>query len=477
MKRFIVVLSLLSLVLIALVLFLINVKQNKPAKGPQILCDRQISEIAEIHITNQYDNYSVYHEGGGFRIASLPMDLVNPDYLLMLLDETAKVEYLQLVCRLDKSPAKSISTLAAYGLAQPIGTIIIRYTSGESLTLLFGNEESISRGQYFMTEGGDAVYLMDHSRVVRFLQPLKRFFNLEIVPVRSVPSPLSTIKNLTLSGRAFDKPIVISEVNANDQEDAREAISFGATTHMIKSPHLHKIDETEAIDVFGSLSGLLNIDVLDYNCSDAKLAEYGFNDPLVKAEYDYTKDKVSDPVKIVLKATMYQGNYIVVRDDERVVHRIEKKPFLDTSYEKLVSRWFLTPFITDVQSIDIRLNGNDHHLELLGKDNRSLEATLDSKKLDTDQFRKFYTLLVSASRDELLPKGTVPTSPAILTVTFNYRDPLKKPDTVSFSPGGLRRLYVTVNGLTEFSCLARYAQVTDAALTALAKGEDFTTDW
>jgi hypothetical protein len=403
------------------------------------------------------------------------MDLVYAEYLLMLLDEAARVEYVELVSVIEK-PVTQLK-LASYGLDQPTGSVLIRYSSGESLGLLFGAVERISGGQYFMVEGGDTVYLMDHSRVVRFLQPLKRFINFEIVPVRTVSSPLSTIKSLTLSGRAFPQPVVISEIRADNEEEMREALGFGAVTHLVRSPRLRKIDQKEAIDVFGSLSGLLNIEVLDYNCSDAALAEYGLDDPLVKAEYVFKRGDNFEPLGIVLRVALYQGSYVLVRDDQRVVHRMEKKAFFVTSYEKLVSRWFLTPFITDVKSIAVRSGGRDYRFELSGEDNRSLEADLDGAKLDMALFRKFYTLLVSASSDGLLLEDPAPSGTPLLSVTFYYRAPLKASDTMVFSPGSLRRLYVTVNGVTEFACLQRYAQTLDTALSALARGEDFSSDW
>ena len=481
MKRAIILFSLLCLVLLIIVLFLFINSKDESGKEPQLLSDRKIIEIQEIAISNQYDTYSVYQEGGGFAIADLPIENVNADYLLMLLDEAARVEYIELVSQTEKFFAAS--SLEAFGLEQPAGSALISFTTGDSLHLLFGGVERVSGGQYFMIKDDNAVYLMDHSRVVRFLQPLKRFINLEIVQTRSVPSPLSTIKYLHLSGRAFPLPIIISEARADSEDSIRETLSFGATTHLIRSPRLRKIDQKEAIDVFGSLSGLLNIEVLDYNCSDDVLAQYGFDDPLVRAEYIYEKSDGSEPVRIVLKAALFEGGYILVRDNQRIVHRIEKKAFLVTSYEKLTSRWFLTPFITDIQSIAINSGKHSYRFELSGEDNRSLKASLNNSELDMEKFRKFYTLLISAASDGQLIQAAPVTGATgqaaapVLSVTFYYRDPHKEPDIMSFSHGSLRRLFVTVNGVTEFACLERYAQVLETALQALVKGTDFRTDW
>jgi hypothetical protein len=474
MKR-ILFFSVVSLVLLAFVFVLLMRKQEESASERRLLVDRKISEIEEIRISNQFDTYSVYQEESGFLIADLPMDLVYAEYLLMLLDEAARVEYIELVSQIE--PSAALSALAVYGLDRPIGSALIRYSSGESLALIFGAVEPVSGGQYFMIDGGDAVYLMDHSRVVRFLQPLKRFINFEIVPVRTDPSPLSTIKSLVLSGRAFPRPVVISEIRADNEEEMREALGFGAVTHLVRSPYLRKIDQREAIDVFGSLSGLLNVEALDYNCDDAVLANYGLDDPLVKAEFVYKRGENFEPETIVLKTSLYQGNYVLVRDDQRLVHLMERKPFFATSYEKLVSRWFLTPFITDVSSVLISSGGREYRFELSGEDNRSLEAELNGAKLNMVLFRNFYTLLVSASSDGLLMEDALAAGPPVLSVVFYYRDPLKKPDSMIFSSGSLRRLYVNVNGVTEFACLERFAQVVETALPALERGEDFRSEW
>jgi hypothetical protein len=255
----------------------------------------------------------------------------------------------------------------------------------------------------------------------------------------------------------------------------RLASSFGAASHLVRSPVLHEIDQKECIEVFSSLTGLLNIEVLDYNVSDEELAAYGFDRPYAMAEYDYKRNKEAAPLHIVLRVARRPDGYLLVRDDQRVVHRIENKAFISTGYEKLVMRWFLTPFITDLASITIEQGGDIRVIRLSGEDNRSLEASLDGRPLDIEMFRKFYRLLISASNDGALPEARAGTP--LLGVTFVYRDTKKQDDTMIFSRGSLRRLNVTVNGVTEFAMLERYLVVTTAALEALAEGKDFSTDW
>jgi hypothetical protein len=469
MKRRWILLFLLPLVLIALIFLLRFPRNEGPVKAEGgLLAAFTLNDIGEIRIKNRYDRFSVWQEEGGFILADLPPDQVNAEYLLLLLDESSRVEYTALAAEGPGGP---------YGLDEPEAEADILYSDGSALSLVFGAEEPVSRGRYFMVKGGKGIYLMDRSRAVRFLMPLKNFINYEIVPPRAFPSPLSAIKNLRLSGGAFPRPIVITEVREDSEEDMRDAASFGAASHLIRSPALHEIDQKECIEVFSSLTGLLNIEVFGYNLGDEEIAACGFDRPWVVAEYDYRRGEGEEPLHIVLRVARYQGGFLLIRDDQRVAHRIENKAFISTGYEKLAMRWFLTPLVTDLQSIRIELGQEASMIRLSGEDNRSLEAALDGRPLDIDRFRKFYRLLISASNDGVLLEGPAPEGPPLLTLTFSYRDRKKRDDVMSFSRGSLRRLRVTVNGVTEFSILERYLGVTAAALEALREDGDFSTDW
>jgi hypothetical protein len=290
-------------------------------------------------------------------------------------------------------------------------------------------------------------------------------------------SPLSAIQKLTLSGQAFPRPIVIEEVRSDNPGEMRDAASFGVATHLVRLPVLHEIDQGECIAVFGSLAGLLNKDVLAYNCTDEELAAFGFNDAWVKAEYDFLRNKDAEIEHIVLRVARYNGGYILVRDDQRVVHRIENKAFIETKYERLVMRWFLTPFVTDLTDMELHLGGRNCTFRFSGETNRELEVSLDGKPLPIELFRKFYTLLISAANDGLLLEQPAPQTEQLMSLSFYYKDGQKKPDTMRLYSAGSRRLNVGVNGITEFAMLRRYITVVEHALEALEQGGDFPVNW
>ncbi|MDR0452019.1 MAG: DUF4340 domain-containing protein [Treponema sp.] len=441
-----------------------------PGDNVFFLSDRGIDQVLRLRVRNQHDSYTVRQEGGGFLIEGLPMEQANPEYVQMLLEESARVEYVAVA-------VSGKPSLELYGLDRAQAELSVDYADGEQLALLLGNEEPVSAGRYFMEKGAGDVLLMKNSRALRFLMPLKRFIHYEIVPFARFPSPLSAVKRLRLSGRAFPRDIVIEEVRGDSAEDMRDASSFGVATHLIRSPGLHEIDQTECIEVFASLTGLLNKDVLAYNCTDEELDSYGFNDPLAKAEFDFQIDAASPPEHIVLRVSLYQGDYILARDDQRIVHRIENEAFIRTSYEKLAMRWFLTPFITDLAGLALEFGDDKYIFSFRGESNRDLEALLNGKPLAVDRFRKFYALLTSAANDGVLIEQPVPETGPLMSLVFSYKDPLKAPDTLRLFKGALRRVNVQVNGRTEFAMLQKYLDVVKTAAAALPGEDDFATDW
>lgn len=473
MNRFRLACLCAAVVLVLAVLLLPRFFADGPSgagDGVFLLSDRSVNQVLRLRIKNQYDDYTVWQEGGGFVIEDLPMEQVNPEYVRMLLEESARVEYGAVVSGGAANPG-------LYGLDKPEAELTIDYTGGEQLSLLLGNGEAVSSGRYFMAAGTGDVLLMKNNRALRFLMPRKKFIHYEIVPFAGFPSPLSAVKKLRLSGRAFPGEIVIEEVRADSAEEMRDAASFGVATHLIRSPGLHEVDQTECIEVFASLTGLLNRDVLAYNCTDEELDAYGFNDPLVKAEFDFLIDAASRPERIVLRVAVFQGEYILVRDEQRIVHRIENEAFIRTKYEKLAMRWFLTPFVTDLQGLTLELEDGKYVFQFRGEGNRDLEVLLNGKPLAVDRFRKFYALLISAANDGVLLEQPAPETVPLMSLVFSYRDPLKAPDTMKLFKGALRRVNVQINGRTEFAMMQRYLDVVKTAAAALSGEDDFNTNW
>lgn len=469
--------SLLIMLVVAVVLglavaLLLLIPKAKPATEElPALSRRAITEVKQVEVENTHGAYALRQVGtGSYTLGDLPAEAINLEYLQMLLEESAVVEYLETV---EENPKQ----LSIYGLDEPASRVTITYTDGESLRLLIGAEETLSGGQYVMRQGG-AVLLMKHNRTIRFTMPIEKYINFIIVPFCELPSPLSAIKDITFAGSAFPEPIEIRAVTKENQAVLRTAESFGAATHITVSPGIHEINQSECVDLFQSVVGLLSEEVVAYNCTEEELAAYGFDDPFLDITYDWANGRDAPLERVRLRVSRYDGGYLLTRDDSGIVHRINSgEAMLHTSYDKIVMRWFFTPFITDISGLTLTLDGERHSFEFAGEKNAELSVTADGKALNMELFRRFYTLLVSASHDGSYQPNAVPTGEKRMELVFRYRDPEKPDDTLALYSADLRRMLVEMNGKSEFTMLEKYYTAVKAALPLLLAEESFETIW
>lgn len=472
-RRKVVLLISILIVLLMLAgtaLLLTMPKKSEEQNGIKLLSSRSINEVARVDIKTEKDNYSVLQEGGGFSLGDIPAEVVNVEYLRMLLEEISRIEYITIV-------EEKSDSLEKYGLDKPESQVSAAYTDGQTLELWIGAKEPISDGRYVLNLKTGAVYLLDNSRTIRFTMPIEKYIDFIIIPPNETPSVLDAIKNASFKGKKLPKPIEIKAVTNNDKELLRKAVSYGAVTHMIVSPVLHEMDQGEAIKLFESLAGMISDGVEAFNATPQQLSLFGFDEPDIEAKFDFQPNKNAPLRQYGIKVCNYKGQMLLTRNDEGVVYRISDEYFTGLSYEKLVSRWFLSPLIIDVAKIKLELNGEAYTFDLKGEKNDELEVTCNGSLLDTGLFRKYYNLLVSASNDGRLIENPALAGSPLMKLKFIYKDKEKPGDEIVIWQGDLRRVYVSVNGIAEFAMRDKYLACITEALGKLLNNQVFDTDW
>lgn len=434
------------------------------------LSNRDVMAVKEVTVNNQYGEYKVQQEEGGFIVHDLPLEQVNGDYLLMLLDESSKIEYIDVA---NENP----EDLSIYGLDNPVATVEIHYTDGEKILLEIGNDEPISKGIYFKEKEHNEVLIMKKSRSIRFTMPVTEYIHYQIIPMCITNSPLSIVKDIRFTGRLLRKPITIEAIDETSEEDMRRASSFGVATHVVTEPVLHEINQTACIEIFNSLMGLMSEGIVAYNCTEEELDGYGFDNPLLEVAFSYQNIGEEVPTHVVLKVAEYDGGLIAIRDEQGIVHRILDVPFTQIRYEDIVMRWFLTPFITDLSSVKLELREEEYVFEFRGESNKELQVSLGDKPLDIELFRDYYALLVSASHNGERVVGELTREVPVMTLEFSYRDEKKEKDMMKLYKEEARTLSVEVNGVREFKMREKYLEVVQKGLEALIKGEVVSKDW
>lgn len=438
------------------------------------LVNRPASEVETVTVVNEAGSYTVQKRpDGSYGVHDIPDAVVMMEYVDMLLDECSAISYAEVI---DEKPGD----LAQYGLDRPKASVEIRYSDDTGSKLLIGEMEPISGNCYGMEEGDPAVYLFEARRCIRFLMPVERFIDFIIIEPNESTDILGSLGDMTFGGSMLEQPVVLKRVSAESGEELlRQAVSFGAVTHMMTEPQLHEANQTELTKIGDSLLGLISEGVVAYNCSEEVLAEYGFDDPLLTIGFDYRNGAGREPQYILLKLSRLEdGTDIVTLDGEGIIYRIADVEFTGITYETLVSRWFLTPLLTDVAELEIQMQQESYRFETEGSGAKDLSVTLNGEDVDAAQYRKFYNLAVSAAADEAIA-GPEPnlTGEPVMSIRFRYKDQKKPDDVMEFYEGQSRRLYVQVNGRCEFTMRNQYKLIVEDALKALKESRDFQVNW
>lgn len=469
LKWLVLVTVLLAVVVGSLLIF------SNPEKGPEkpeahLLMDKQINDVMKITIKNETDDFVVEQIGGGFAFANINAELLNFEYVQQLIADSAYVEYLELV----KDNADDVSV---FGLENPVSKVTIQYNDSKELTLWVGNPGPQKNTRYVLDKNNNNVYLFDEAATIRFTMSIKRYLDFVLVPPNEISDVMKTITSVTYEGKILPQPIVIKKIDETDENQLRQASSFGVASHLMIEPTLQKLDLGEAIDQFMALVGLLGYGVEEYNATPETLKKYGFDDPLLIANFDFSPDGAREAVPYQLKIVQKDQEYFAMVNNNGVIHKIEDEAFLHLSYEKLISRWFYTPLLLDIDQLNIVINQKNFDFVIEKPSKNTIEVTLNGKKVDSDTFRKFYNLVVSASHDGTYQPFNKNNQKELMTIEFGYIDDLKLNDVVKYYQGDTRRNKVCFGEVCDFVIRDTYVEFIENAVNALLENKDFRVDW
>lgn len=469
LKWLVLVTILLAVIVSAL---LISNKGDKEPEGPKklLLVDKELSDVSKIMIENETDNFIVEQINGGFAFSDIDANLLNFEYVQQLIADSAYVEYLQLV----EENAKEVSV---FGLDVPSSKVNIVYKDQQQLNLWIGAPGPKENTRYVLNKDNNNVYLFNEAATIRFTMSIKRYLDFVIVPPHEISDVMKTIKSVTYQGKMLGRPIVIERIDESDEVQLRDASSFGVTSHLMIEPTVQKLDLGVAIDQFKAIVGLLGHGIEQYNASAETLKQYGFDEPELLVDFEFSPDGVVDAIPYQLKVTKKDLQYFAMVNNNGVIHKIENEAFLQLSYEKLISRWFYTPLLLDVSQLSIEVNQKKYDFVIEKTTKNNIDVTLNKKEIDSDAFRKFYNLVVSASHDGTYQPFENKNKVEQLRIEFSYIDELKSNDVVQYYQGSTRRNNVCFADVCDFVIRDTYIDYIENAIIALEENKDFRVDW
>lgn len=438
---------------------------------PLTLVSRSPEEVQQVEVANSYGAYTVTCGEDGWQVGDLPAGRINMEYVAMLLDECSEIRYLSVA-------SEDVGRRAEFGLAEPEARVAVTYTDGSKETLLIGAKEPVSSGRYFMEEGGSEILLMKENRSIRFTMAVERYLDFIIIPPEATASILSELQDMRFSGASLAEPIELKAVLPEREDLQTIGISFGSVTHLLMGDGVYEANPTKLLEIGEDLLGLISEGIVDYNCSEEELAAYGFDEPLLQIDFDYKNGKDAEVAPYRLRVSRLGEDYIVTVNEEGIVYKILDLSFLHVTYEDLVLRWFVSPFISDVAALSVTMEGKEDRYLLSGETAKDIAVTHEGELVDEALFRSFYNLVTSAAFDgEMLSEEPELTGEPLAVIRYEYKKEGKPDDVIYLYEGELRRVYVEVNGICQFTMRENFLTVLKQAGEALLAGEPFGTDW
>ena len=483
------IIGLVAVAVLATALLLLTVTEPESAATSRIIfASGKATDVQSVSVINGSGEFRFFFdfEEDGYILDDIPPYIADIDVFYDFMANSASLSAITQIPANTTSPQET-------GLATPAALVTIEFFDGAHLSLAIGNKERIS-GNFYATvtqrasgdshtsgSGIETIYLISGATAEQFLLPKTQIISRFVTPPLAVSSPLSAIRDITFTGGSLQFPVSILITTGGSESTQLAAMSFGAATHIVKGAGVHQLDQTYGIHILGSLFGIEAVQIAGYNLSTEEIAAFGFDEPYMSIDYDMINGVDAEVRQMRLRiATAEDGLYYATLEGSGVVSIIGREAFLDIEFEKLPVRWFLTPLIMDLSAIIVSAPEKQYRFEIDSTDPLNPVVKYDGQLLNITLFRSFFRLITSAAHDDVylgvLPSPDIDEEP-LITITYEYMNPAKTPDTMQLFSGDARRANVFINGIGEFAMKDLFAErVTEGAANLIA-GNYIEENW
>lgn len=315
---------------------------------------------------------------------------------------------------------------ADYGLDTPAVTVTAVYHDDTQLVLELGNESPLKEGFYCRISGEETVYLVSTSFGNTLLKNSLSYIGLILYSKPSVNADDSNgtaiLRDMELTGRVRGQDRIA--FRSATTEDTDEYTAY--TEYILTFPYARATD-TEAVKELAETSASLSATraVIAYPTQE-EIAAYGLEDPYSvaklnlavkttdKAEGTSSADKEDTGTTRFYNVSAHtvklgnkddSGSYYCMVDDIPVIYLVGSAsvPWAETKYDDVANPMLFVTDIQNVNSVVVTLQGKKttfqlEHFPEQSEANDKLKVTTDGKQLDTQNFRKFYQVMMSVYR-------------------------------------------------------------------------------
>lgn len=442
-----------------------------------VLVSHAPSEVKQIEVSNEYGEYTLLSETP--TVESTVSDGTTSEISDATVYTLVNYEDMELLTGQPDELASEVSSVTPskmvndgsnkkdFGLDNPRATVKTTFTNGEVSTIYLGNDAADDLGSYIMVDGKDGIYLVSSDSVDSYLRGAMDMISTEIGSSAATEED-AVFTKMVFGGTLFGGDVVLeySDSPAYSQ------------SYMITSPDTTIANEETVTYMVNSVRNLTADKVAAVNADDAKLKEYGLDNPYVTVEAEYPDMKVSYKTS----EPDNEGNFYL--ENNGIVYQLNTSavPWMTYTYEQMLPTEVLSPKLTGVQKITVKNGDKSYEFDVSNEtqvtnvNDTDVEATVtvvkyNGKTLDEGNFNIFYQNLISAKRSN--ESSNPSDKKEVLKVSYEFTDGTTA-DAVYYEAEN-RKCPVLINGTVEATAYESYVNSIIADVAKVAAGEQVTS--
>ncbi len=365
-----------------------------------------------------------------------------------LLSESSLNGIVSAAAKITASRSVDTKTAADCGLDTPLYTVDVTSEEYGNYSVYVGNDSPDNSGTYLKLSTSDTIYIVATTAVADYNFALLDLASTNTLAGLTVPDSAEGYKDdsgallkfdkLLLSGKQFPEEVEVV-VNSSGDELSQYA------SYIVKRPTYRIADN---IDAFLTLfqSGISPSGAYAFDTSSASLAAVGLDNPDMVVTM--TAAGASRTYKLALQS---DGNYAVVADDSRLIHKVSASSVAFAGYttDDIYSTWVYLTSINDISNLTFTHEDEVYSFDIVYDDSEDAEETYvithNGEKIDAENFKELYQLIVGIACSDYSIDTTLTAEPTgTLTVTYT-KDGSK--DTIAFTKASETKYQYTTNGV------------------------------
>jgi len=296
----------------------------------------------------------------------------------------------------------SPSEYASFGLAEPYVTVTFHPYEGDPITIHVGDPTPIGTRYYAKVEGDDAVYAISSANGEQMRTKDTAFRATNLI---SYESPVEDVMIVTIT----QPDGTVIQVHNRSEEERIEVGMLGSQSYMTK-PFEHECHDDNLYNkVLVYLEGMAALEAVSNVSSPELLSQYGLGEG---QDYGIVEvvDRAQTYTKINISAVQEDGFRYASKTGDTSIFKVQADyaDIIDVDYRDLLSHMIWVYSITDVASVSMNLDGEEHQFMIFDPDDtekaegKTFSATLDGKEIAETNARRLFTRVVGVTMYDVM---------------------------------------------------------------------------